>query len=152
MKHRRTVLASLSFVRPIRQAPPLFFYRRSIRLLDGLTCCRTTPPTSVQGSTTADHSRAILFETSRGQAALLTTMSSIPSSEKSSSPSPDGGGGDGGGTAVCWFRKGLRLHDNRALIEACDSKSVYPLFVWDSDPASPETRTGRLRYTCALPP
>jgi cryptochrome len=34
--------------------------------------------------------------------------------------------------AIHWFRKGLRLHDNPALLEACKSSSVvYPLFVLD---------------------
>ncbi|CAN0093381.1 unnamed protein product, partial [Laminaria digitata] len=34
--------------------------------------------------------------------------------------------------SVHWFRKGLRLHDNRALLEACDEADVlYPLFVVD---------------------
>ena len=34
--------------------------------------------------------------------------------------------------AIHWFRKGLRLHDNPALMEACKSAStVYPLFVLD---------------------
>lgn len=48
--------------------------------------------------------------------------------------------------SVHWFRKGLRLHDNRALLEACDEADVlYPLFVVDSDPASSESRAGSLR-------
>lgn len=34
--------------------------------------------------------------------------------------------------AIHWFRKGLRLHDNPALIEACRSaNSVYPVFILD---------------------
>eukprot|EP00775_Hariotina_reticulata_P005382 gene5382-5617_t len=34
--------------------------------------------------------------------------------------------------AVLWFRKGLRLHDNPALIEACRrAKHVYPVFIID---------------------
>lgn len=53
-------------------------------------------------------------------------------------------------SSIHWFRKGLRLHDNRALLEACDlpgsDGSLYPLFVLDSDPASPESRAGSLRY------
>lgn len=37
------------------------------------------------------------------------------------------------GSSIHWFRKGLRLHDNPALLEACRSSSkVYPLFVLDS--------------------
>ena len=48
--------------------------------------------------------------------------------------------------SIHWFRKGLRLHDNRALLEACEEASaVYPLYVVDSDPASPESRAGSLR-------
>lgn len=50
-------------------------------------------------------------------------------------------------TSIHWFRKGLRLHDNRALLEACDgADNLYPVFVMDSDPASPESRAGSLRY------
>ncbi|KAG2432367.1 hypothetical protein HYH02_012940 [Chlamydomonas schloesseri] len=34
--------------------------------------------------------------------------------------------------SIIWFRKGLRLHDNPALLEACkDAKHVYPVFVLD---------------------
>ena len=41
-------------------------------------------------------------------------------------------GSRSGGAAIHWFRKGLRLHDNPALLEACRSASaVYPLFVLD---------------------
>ncbi|MEW5299813.1 MAG: hypothetical protein WDW38_010854 [Sanguina aurantia] len=33
---------------------------------------------------------------------------------------------------VMWFRKGLRLHDNPALLEACkDAASVYPIYILD---------------------
>ena len=33
---------------------------------------------------------------------------------------------------IHWFRKGLRLHDNPALIEACkDASELYPVFVLD---------------------
>ena len=54
----------------------------------------------------------------------------------------------GASSSIHWFRKGLRLHDNRALLEACDGAgSLYPLFVLDSDPRSPEARAGSLRYT-----
>lgn len=36
------------------------------------------------------------------------------------------------GSAIHWFRKGLRLHDNPALLEACKGASaVYPLFILD---------------------
>lgn len=52
----------------------------------------------------------------------------------------------GASASIHWFRKGLRLHDNRALLEACDGASaLYPLFVLDSDPRSPEARAGSLR-------
>lgn len=48
--------------------------------------------------------------------------------------------------SIQWFRKGLRLHDNRALLEACeDARAVYPVFIVDSHPASPESRAGSLR-------
>eukprot|EP01137_Pigoraptor_chileana_P026531 Opistho-2@7955 len=37
-----------------------------------------------------------------------------------------------GKNAIIWFRKGLRLHDNPALLEACkDAVHVYPVFVID---------------------
>ena len=37
-----------------------------------------------------------------------------------------------GKTAIHWFRKGLRLHDNPALLDACaSSERVYPLFILD---------------------
>ncbi|CAM9160349.1 unnamed protein product [Ascophyllum nodosum] len=53
--------------------------------------------------------------------------------------------------SIHWFRKGLRLHDNRALLEACEEASaVYPLYVVDSDPASPESRAGSLRTAFLL--
>ena len=34
-------------------------------------------------------------------------------------------------TAVMWFRRDLRLADNPALLDACDSDGVLPLFVLD---------------------
>ena len=33
--------------------------------------------------------------------------------------------------SIHWFRKGLRLHDNPALVEACKASKVYPIFVLD---------------------
>ena len=34
--------------------------------------------------------------------------------------------------AIHWFRKGLRLHDNPALLKACEGSSeLYPVFVLD---------------------
>ena len=60
---------------------------------------------------------------------------------------------------IHWFRKGLRLHDNPALMEACDfvrSKGgpssgarVYPLFILDPAFCSPET-IGVNRYSFLL--
>ena len=38
---------------------------------------------------------------------------------------------DGSGTTVMWFRRDLRLGDNPALLDACDSAGVLPLFVLD---------------------
>ena len=33
---------------------------------------------------------------------------------------------------IHWFRKGLRLHDNPALVKALEKCSqIYPVFVWD---------------------
>ena len=35
-------------------------------------------------------------------------------------------------SSIHWFRKGLRLHDNPALVEACsNSDRVFPIFVLD---------------------
>lgn len=49
-------------------------------------------------------------------------------------------------TAIHWFRKGLRLHDNPALLEACrQSSKVYPLFVIDPNFAKPSV-VGINRY------
>jgi cryptochrome len=40
--------------------------------------------------------------------------------------------GSGGKRAILWFRKGLRLHDNPALLEAASGASaLYPVFVLD---------------------
>lgn len=50
--------------------------------------------------------------------------------------------------SVLWFRKGLRLHDNPALVRACeDASAVQPIFVLDPWFLSPE-RVGanRLRF------
>eukprot|EP00656_Telonema_subtile_P041801 TRINITY_DN470_c0_g1_i2.p1 TRINITY_DN470_c0_g1~~TRINITY_DN470_c0_g1_i2.p1 ORF type:complete len:504 (-),score=78.32 TRINITY_DN470_c0_g1_i2:25-1536(-) len=48
--------------------------------------------------------------------------------------------------AAHWFRKGLRVHDNPALLEACNGSShVYPIFVIDPAFACPST-VGVLRY------
>jgi cryptochrome len=49
-----------------------------------------------------------------------------------------------------WFRKGLRLHDNPALVEACKgAKQVYPVFVLDPHFAHGE-KVGVLRYRFLL--
>jgi deoxyribodipyrimidine photo-lyase len=34
-------------------------------------------------------------------------------------------------TAVVWFREDLRLHDNEALVEACEASELVPLYVVD---------------------
>jgi deoxyribodipyrimidine photolyase len=45
--------------------------------------------------------------------------------------------------SLMWFRKGLRLHDNPALLQACEgARNVYPVFVLDPwflapDPSAP---------------
>lgn len=60
-------------------------------------------------------------------------------------------------SSLMWFRKGLRIHDNPALIESCKkAASVYCLFVLDPwflapDPNAPtlgSTRVGinRIRF------
>ncbi len=53
--------------------------------------------------------------------------------------------------AVHWFRKGLRLHDNPALLEACrrSTKHVLPVFVLDPWFARPES-VGVNRYAFLL--
>jgi deoxyribodipyrimidine photolyase len=55
---------------------------------------------------------------------------------------------------IHWFRKGLRLHDNPALLEACETAlrgpgRVYPLFIIDPAFCSPET-IGVNRYSFLL--
>ncbi len=40
--------------------------------------------------------------------------------------------------AIHWFRKGLRLHDNPALLQACrEAEIVYPVFILDPHFANP---------------
>ena len=52
--------------------------------------------------------------------------------------------------AIHWFRKGLRLHDNPSLIEACTSSArVYPIFVIDPWFAKPDV-VGINRYSFLL--
>jgi cryptochrome len=52
--------------------------------------------------------------------------------------------------AIHWFRKGLRVHDNPALVEACRQSSiVYPVFVLDPHFANPEI-VGANRYQFLL--
>ncbi|KAJ1408554.1 FAD binding domain of DNA photolyase-domain-containing protein [Ochromonadaceae sp. CCMP2298] len=54
------------------------------------------------------------------------------------------------GSAIHWFRKGLRLHDNPALLEACRRSSiVYPVFCMDPHFAKPDT-VGVNRYSFLL--
>lgn len=67
-------------------------------------------------------------------------MSSASASSPSSSSS----------VAIHWFRKGLRLHDNPALVEACNGKNkVYPVFVIDPFYAKPDV-VGYNRYAFLL--
>lgn len=52
--------------------------------------------------------------------------------------------------SIHWFRKGLRLHDNPALVEACRScEHVYPVFILDPWFAKPDT-VGIHRYEFLL--
>ena len=38
--------------------------------------------------------------------------------------------------SVFWFRHGLRLHDNPALLEALkDAEEFYPIFIFDGESA-----------------
>ena len=55
-----------------------------------------------------------------------------------------------GSTAIHWFRKGLRTHDNPALIEACrSSQTLYPIFCIDPHFAKPDI-VGVNRYKFLL--
>jgi DNA photolyase len=49
---------------------------------------------------------------------------------------------------ICWFRKGLRLHDNPALLAACEGASrVFPVFILDPHFLKPQHVGGtRLRF------
>jgi len=52
--------------------------------------------------------------------------------------------------SIHWFRKGLRLHDNPALLEACQGAThVFPVFILDPHFAKPE-KIGVLRYRFML--
>jgi len=52
--------------------------------------------------------------------------------------------------SMCWFRKGLRLHDNPALVDSCKGANlVYPVFVIDPEYADP-AKVGVLRYNFLL--
>lgn len=52
--------------------------------------------------------------------------------------------------AIHWFRKGLRLHDNPSLLEACKtSTTVYPIFIIDPWFAKPD-KIGINRYAFLL--
>lgn len=51
--------------------------------------------------------------------------------------------------SIHWFRKGLRLHDNPALIAACKVGPVYPVFVMDPYFAKPDI-IGVNRYSFFL--
>ena len=48
-----------------------------------------------------------------------------------------------------WFRKGLRLHDNPALVAACRAGTCYPVFVMDPWYAKPDI-IGINRYSFVL--
>lgn len=71
----------------------------------------------------------------------------------SASAAAGGGAGAGGGglRTVVWFRKGLRAHDNAALLEACGrgAAHVHPLFVLDPWFCTPE-RVGAARMRFLL--
>lgn len=56
-----------------------------------------------------------------------------------------------GGVALYWFRKGLRLHDNPALVDACmnGTKQLYPVFCIDPWFAKP-SEVGVNRYQFLL--
>lgn len=52
--------------------------------------------------------------------------------------------------SIHWFRKGLRLHDNPALVQSCQSsKKVYPVFILDPYFARPHI-VGVNRYSFLL--
>ena len=52
--------------------------------------------------------------------------------------------------AVHWFRKGLRVHDNPALVRACElASTVYPVFIIDPYFVQPG-RVGKVRYNFLL--
>lgn len=51
--------------------------------------------------------------------------------------------------AIHWFRKCLRLHDNPALLEACKSSRIYPVFILDSKFSNPDVM-GVNRYNFLL--
>ena len=51
--------------------------------------------------------------------------------------------------AMHWFRKGLRLHDNPALIAACQAKKLFPVFCIDPHFAKPDI-VGVNRYQFLL--
>ncbi len=39
-------------------------------------------------------------------------------------------------TGIHWFRQGLRIHDNQALIECCeDIERFIPIFIFDGESA-----------------
>lgn len=53
-------------------------------------------------------------------------------------------------SSIHWFRKGLRLHDNPALLDACkNSTHVYPVFIIDPLFANIE-KVGVNRYSFLL--
>ena len=48
--------------------------------------------------------------------------------------------------AIHWFRHGLRIHDNPALLEAISkAKTLYPVFIFDGKVAGTWNRLGDLQ-------
>ena len=73
------------------------------------------------------------FQTScRAAAAAAAPHHSSGAASRRSSTASASGGGSMGKTSVIWFRKGLRLHDNPALLEAAKGADhLCPIFILD---------------------
>ena len=55
------------------------------------------------------------------------------------------------GRSMMWFRKGLRLHDNPALLEALQgAEHLYPVFCLDPGKPMPAHALRYLRHHAAL--
>lgn len=126
----------------------LTFFRCWFRLCVGEHCMQTReallglllvrPACCLSHSLWSAHAPGRVARLSAARVSNLRSCRATASAAMSASQAP---------ASIQWFRKGLRLHDNRALLEACDGAgSLYPLFVLDSDPRSPEARAGSLRY------